>query len=228
MSLTLYSNYVNSAGERVRIALALKGIKADYISVSEIGRRAYAQVNPQGLVPALRIATPEGDHIVQQSTAILEWLEETYPEPQLLPTDPILRAQSRGFAQAITSEMHAIDVIRIRRFLADDLEIPKEKIDRWQEHWFTRGFTALEELLARRETTWPFCFGDQPGWADLHLIPQVRKGLTRFAVGMQSYPRITGIWEACKDLPEFVSAAPENQPDWPGQIVEPVLPPETD
>ncbi|MEM7424382.1 MAG: glutathione S-transferase N-terminal domain-containing protein, partial [Pseudomonadota bacterium] len=162
MALTLYSNYVNSAGERVRIAMGLKGIEYDYISVSQIGRAAYKKINPQGLVPALRI----DGQIIPQATAILEWLEEAYPAPALLPPDPIVRAQARGFAQAITSEMHAIDVIRVRRFLADELDLDQPRIDRWQHHWFHAGFTALEALLARRQRAWRCCFSDGPGWAD--------------------------------------------------------------
>ena len=221
-ALTLYSNYVNSAGERVRIAMALKGIEYEYVSVGQIGRAAYAKINPQGLMPALSI----DGRIVQQATAILEWLEETYPDPPLLPADPILRAQARGFAQAITSEMHAIDVIRVRRFLADDLGIEDDGITRWQMNWFHVGFRALEEILRRRDTAWLCCFGDTPGWADLHLIPQVQKGLTRFNVDMSEYPLINGIYEACGNHPAFVAARPQNQSDWPGQIIEPAIPPE--
>lgn len=221
-ALTLYSNYVNSAGERVRIAMALKGIEYEYVSVGQIGRAAYAKINPQGLMPALSI----DGRIVQQATAILEWLEERYPDPPLLPADPILRAQARGFAQAITSEMHAIDVIRVRRFLGDELGMDDARIARWQMHWFHVGFRVLEEILRRRDTAWRCCFGDTPGWADLHLIPQVQKGLTRFNVDMSEYPLINGINEACGDHPAFVAARPQNQPDWPGQIVEPAIPPE--
>ena len=220
MSLTLYSNYVNSAGERVRIAMALKGIEYSYISVGQIGRAAYREINPQGLMPALDI----DGRIIQQATAILEWLEETHPAPPLLPRDPIVRAQARGFAQHIVSEMHAIDVIRVRQFLKNDLGLVDDAIDSWQHHWFHKGFTALEEQLARRETAWRCCFGDEPGWADLHLAPQVQKGLTRFNVDMGDYPLINGVYKACENHPAFVAARPENQPDWPGKIIEPAIP----
>lgn len=222
MALTLYSNYVNSAGERVRIAMGLKGIEYDYISVSQIGRAAYKKINPQGLVPALRI----DGQIIPQATAILEWLEEAYPAPALLPPDPIVRAQARGFAQAITSEMHAIDVIRVRRFLADELDLDQSRIDRWQHHWFHAGFTALEALLARRQRAWRCCFSDGPGWADLHLVPQVRKGLTRFNIDVSAYPLIEQIYTICKDHPAFIAAMPEHQPDWPGYMREPVIVPD--
>ncbi|MDP6875675.1 MAG: maleylacetoacetate isomerase [Alphaproteobacteria bacterium] len=216
---TLYSNYLNSAGERVRIALALKGIEYDYVSVGEMGWDVYETINPQRLMPALKI----GEQIVPQATAILEYLEETYPDPALLPADPVLRAQARGFAQHVVSEMHAIDVIRVRRFLHHELGVEQAGIEHWQRHWFAKGFTALEELLTRRQTAWPFCFGETPGWADLHLVPQVAKGLTRFDVDMSPYPLIDGVFKACVELPAFIAATPAAQPDYPGKLIEPQL-----
>lgn len=219
MKLTLYSNYVNSAGERVRIALALKSIDYTYVSVGTIGWEAYEKINPQRLMPALEI----GGQMIPQSTAILEYLEETYRNPALLPADPVLRAQARGFSQHIVSEMHAIDVIRVRRFLHNELAIDQAGIDHWQRHWFATGFTVLEELLARRQTPWPYCFGETPGWADLHLIPQVRKGLSRFDVDMSPYPLIDDVFKACVGLPAFIAAAPQAQSDYPGEIIEPKL-----
>lgn len=219
MTLTLYSAYLNSAGHRVRIALALKEIPYSYVSVRQIGKEAYLRINPQGLMPALQI----GERIVPQATAILEYLEEIFPEPALLPADPVTRAQARGFAQAITSEMHAIDVIRIRRFLNNQLGVDQAGIDRWQRHWFTQGFDALEEILRRRSHPWHFTFDDRPGWADLHLVPQVHKGIVRFSVDMSPWPLIAGIYERCQHMPAFRAAMPEAQPDWPGQIEEPPL-----
>jgi len=219
MTLTLYSNYVNSAGERVRIALALKGIDYEYVSVGEISWEVYERINPQRLMPALKI----GDQIVPQATAILEYLEETYPKPALLPADPVLRAQARAFAQHVVSEMHAIDVIRVRRFLHNQLGVDQEGIAHWQNHWFANGFAALEELLARRQTAWTFCFGETPGWADLHLTPQVTKGIARFNVDMAPYPLISGIHKACVTLPAFIAATPAEQPDYPGRVIEPKL-----
>jgi maleylacetoacetate isomerase len=217
--LKLFSNYLNSAGERVRIALALKGLDYDYIPVSSIGWDEYEKVNPQRLMPALKL----GDDVIPQSTAILEYLEERFPEPALLPSDPVIRAYARGFAQHITSEMHAIDVIRIRRFLSNELHVDQEGIDRWQAHWFAKGFRALEELLSRRSAPWPFAFGEQPGWADLHLVPQVRKGLSRFNLDMTPYPLLEGVFAQCVDLPAFIAATPQQQPDYPGALIEPVL-----
>jgi maleylacetoacetate isomerase len=219
MSLTLYTNYLNSAGERVRIALALKEIDYDYVSVGQIGWDAYREINPQGLMPALKI----NDQIVAQSTAILEFLEENYSTRPLLPADPVMRARARAFAQHITSEMHAIDVIRVRRFLNKKLGVDESGIKLWQLHWFQVGFAALEEILVRRETAWPYCFGSEPGWADLHLVPQVAKGVTRFSIDMSSFPLIQGIFERSEAHPAFIAATPKMQPDYPGKLIEPKL-----
>lgn len=213
--LTLYTRYQNSAGERVRIALALKGIDYTYVSVGSSGDVSwddYEKINPQRLMPALQI----GYEIVAQSTAILEYLEEVFPETPLLPSDPILRAQARSFAQHIVSEMHAIDVTRVRQFLANELQVDQAGQDVWHRHWFAMGFTALEELLDRRDTAWRFCFGDTPGWADLHLVPQVRKGISRLDLDMGQYPHIDRVFKACVELPVFIAASPEAQKDFPG------------
>jgi maleylacetoacetate isomerase len=221
MKLTLFSNYLNSAGERVRIALALKDIEYEYVSVGQLGWDAYEKINPQRLMPALKIA----EQVIPQSTAILEYLEETYRAPALLPRDPVLRARARGFAQHITSEMHAIDVIRVRRFLSNELGVDHHGLDHWQRHWFATGFAALEELLVRRDQGTPYCYGVEPGWADLHLVPQVRKGLSRFNVDMTAYPLIRGIFENCIRHPAFIAATPEQQVDYPGRLIEPTLTP---
>ena len=219
MALTLYSNSVNSAGERVRIALALKGVAYDYVSVPAIGLQAYREINPQGLMPALSV----DERHFAQATAILEYLEETYPKPPLLPADPIRRAEARAFGQHIASEMHAIDVIRIRRFLFQRLDVGRDGIDRWQRHWFEAGFNTLEEQLRRREKAWPFCYGQAPGWADLHLVPQVRKGVGRFDIDVAPFPLIAGIFERCRTLPAFIAAEPKNQPDHNPEWKEPPL-----
>ncbi|MEM7406475.1 MAG: maleylacetoacetate isomerase [Pseudomonadota bacterium] len=219
MSLTLYSNYLNSAGERVRIALALKDIAYEYVSVRVIGWEAYTEINPQRLMPALRI----DNETVVQSTAILEYLEERFPEPALLPADPVERARVRGFAQHITSEMHAIDVIRVRRFLGNELGVDQAGLAKWQAHWFKTGFNALETMLSRRPVHTPCCFSETPGWADLHLMPQVQKGLTRFGLDLEPYPHIAAVYAACVDHPAFIAARPEQQPDYPGELIEPPL-----
>ena len=220
MTLSLYSNYLNSAGQRVRIALGLKGIDYQYLSVRAMGWDAYEQVNPQRLMPALDV----NGQIIVQATAILEYLEEEYPNTYpLLSSDPIRRALARGFAQHITSEMHAIDVIRVRRFLHNELGVDETGLDAWHEHWFDKGFNALEQQLRQRTHQWPYCFGDVPGWADVHLVPQVEKGISRFALDMSVFPLLNGVYLRCRDLPAFVQARPEHQPDFPGELVEPTL-----
>ena len=212
--LTLYSRFVNSAGERVRIALALKAIDYRYVSIEDLGRDRYRELNPQGLLPALEV----DGQIFAQATAILEYLEESYPEPALLPADPLTRARARAFAQHITSEMHAIDVIRVRRFLGKQLGVDEAGVDAWQAHWFKTGFTALETALRERAQSFDYCYSDTPGWADLHLVPQVRKATTRFEVAMSFYPTIMAVAERAMAHPAFIAAAPENQTDYPGEL----------
>jgi len=206
----LYTYHRNSAGERVRIALNLKGVAYDYVSAMALGDR-YAQVNPQGLMPALEV---EG-RIIAQSGAILEWLEETHPDPPLLPADPLTRAQARGFGQHIAAEMHALTIIRVRRYLAETMGADASAIEAWQNHWMTLGFAALEAALAARPEPWPFAFGETPGWADLHLIPQLRNA-RRFGCDVSPYARLLSVETRCIDLPAFRDARPENQPDYPG------------
>ena len=219
MAMKLYSNFVNSAGERVRIALGLKQLPYEYVSVPAIGYDAYRHINPQGLMPALEV----DGRVFAQATAILEYLEEVFPEHPLFPADPILRGQARSFGQHITSEMHAIDVIRVRRFLYRSLNVDEAGVALWQKHWFDVGFNTLEELLRQRDEQWPFCFGEAPGWADLHLVPQVRKGISRFNLDMAPFPLIGGIFERCRVLPAFIAAEPKNQPDYAGSWSEPPL-----
>jgi len=214
MKLRLYSNSFNSGGERVRIALALKHIEYEYISIKDIGWKAYRVINPQALMPTLAV----DDVLITQSTAILEYLEETYPEPALLPTEPLQRALARAFGQAVASEMHAIDVGRVRRFLEGELGVAESGTERWSDHWMREGFTALETLLERRPWRSDYCYGDEPGWADLFLIPQVRKGLTRFDLDISGFPLIAHIYARCEQHPAFIAAAPEQQQDYTGPM----------
>lgn len=210
--LRLYSNAYNSGGERVRIAMALKRLNYEYVSIKDLGWDAYRRINPQGLLPTLLVdGVP-----VTQSTAILEYLEETYPERPLLPSDPLVRALARAFAQVIASEMHAVDVRRVRRFLGDALAVPDAGLEQWSDHWMHEGFSTLEALLARRPTPWSYCYGEAPGWADLFLVPQVRKGVSRFDLDLSRFPGVARIYERCSSQPAFVAAAPEHQSDYGG------------
>lgn len=208
--MRLISRWQNSAGERVRIALNLKGISYRYAPVSSLEAGEYHRLNPQGLLPALDI----GGQVVPQSSAILAYIEETYPDPSLLPDDPALRAQARGFAAHIASEMHSLTVQRVRRFLHDDLGGNEEQVKRWVLHWLGLGFAALEETLTQREIQSPFCFSDHPGWADLHLVPQMSNA-RRLGHDLTPYPRLLAVEQRCVVLDAFRSARPEAQPDFP-------------
>jgi maleylacetoacetate isomerase len=205
------SRWQNSAGERVRIALNLKGIAYEYIPVRSLPPGEYRRLNPQGLLPTLEI----GGRFMAQSAAILEFLEETYPQPPLLPGDPVLRAQARAFGAHVAAEMHAITVNRVRHFLEADLSLAATAVDRWVQHWLEAGFVALEAELGRRPVDWPFCFGDEPGWADLHLVPQLAAA-RRLRCDLSPYIRLLAVEARCVSLDAFIRARPEAQPDFPG------------
>lgn len=200
--MKLYTTPHSTASERVRLALLLKGLEFTEITATDMDRVHYLGVNPSGLVPALAL----NGQIIAQSNAILHFLEATFPQKPLLPDDPFLRANALALAQHITSEMHAIDVTRIRRFLKEQMGLNDRDLGRWSHHWFAEGFRVLEETLARRAKATTYCFGDDPGWADLHLVPHVRKAVERFQVDMTPYPNIRAVYDRCKVLPEFIEA----------------------
>lgn len=208
--MKLFTYHRNSAGERIRIALNLKDIDYTYVSVPTLGGDGFRAINPQRLMPAVEI----NGRVVAQSTAILEYLEESYPEPPLLPAEPVTRAEARSFGQLIACDLHPINVNRVRRYLVDELKVSEPDTQRWYEHWVTEAFTALEEILRRRRTDWPFCFGETPGWADLHLVPQVRNA-RRFDCDLAPYPLLTTIDARCVELDAFKRAHPTQQPDYP-------------
>ncbi|CAN7196373.1 maleylacetoacetate isomerase [Neorhizobium tomejilense] len=211
--MRLLSRWQNSAGERVRIALNLKAIPYTYLPVGSLAPGEYLRLNPQGLLPALDI----GGQIIPQSSAILDYLEESHALPALLPKDPLLRAQARGFAGLIASEMHSITVQRVRRFLQTDLELNSEKVQQWVLHWLTSGLKALEETLRDRHEHFAFCFSDEPGWANLHLIPQLSNA-RRLGCDLSAYPELLAVEAKCVELPAFRLARPEAQPDFPSAI----------
>ena len=208
--MRLLSRWQNSAGERVRIALRLKGLRFTYVPVSSLAPGEYKGLNPQGLLPALDV----GGRIIAQSSAILDYLEDTYPDPSLLPSEPIARAQARAFGALVVSEMHAITVQRVRRFLQHELMVDDAGVARWVRNWMALGFEALEVTLAQRTSQWPFCFGDEPGWADLHLVPQMSTA-RRLGCELAPYPLLLAVEDRCNRLDAFRSSRPEAQPDFP-------------
>lgn len=213
MKLTLYSRYRNSAGQRVRTALNIKGVDYEYISVGDTGaisKEAYLDVNPQGLIPTLVI---DGEKVTQ-STALIEFIEETFPGPSLFPSDPVARARSRAFGQIIACEMHAVGVGRMRRNLHDEHGLSKDEVRRWYEHWLHHGYQTLESLMRQRSTATPFCYDDKPTLGDLYLVPQLYNSRL-FEIDLSSYPLLCEIDERCRSLPTFDKAMPQNQPDFP-------------
>jgi len=216
MKLTLYSRYRNSAGQRVRTALNIKGVDYEYIAVGATGaisKEDYLAVNPQGLIPTLVI---DGEKVTQ-STALIEFIEETFDGPSLLPEDPVARARSRAFGQVIACEMHAVGVGRIRRNLADEHGLSKDDVRRWYEHWLHHGYATLEDLLRQRTEPTSFCYDEKPTLCDLYLVPQLFNS-RMFGIDLSPYPLLCAVDERCRALPAFDKAMPENQPDFPGEL----------
>lgn len=202
--MRLYSRWQNSAGERVRIALNLKSIDYEYVPISALSKQEYLRINPQGLLPTLEV----GGNFIAQSSAILDYLEETVPTHPLLPTDPIIKAQAKAFAAHISSEMHPLTQMRIQKMIGT------ERAQDWVQHWHRVGFSALEQTLKLKKKKTDFCFGEEPGWADLHLIPQLANA-RRFNVDLSPYPLLLTIEARCIELGAFKKARPENQIDYP-------------
>jgi len=210
--MQLHNFFRSGTSHRLRIALNLKGLRYDYVAVdlrkNAHQSAAFKALNPQGLVPAL----VEGDLVLTQSVAILEWLEERYPTPALLPVDVNDRARVRALAAIVGCDIHPINNKRIldtlrARFVADDAAI-----NAWCGTWISAGFEALETLLQADPQRGAFCFGNTPTLADVYLIPQVESA-RRFQVDLAPYPAIVAIDQACSALEAFARAAPAVQPD---------------
>lgn len=211
--MKLYSYFRSSAAYRVRIALALKGLAFDIVPVHLVNNGGeqkspdYTAINPQQLLPSFE--TDEGE-IITQSLAILEFLEENYPQVSLLPTDKIARAKVRALCQIIACDIHPIDNLRVLKYLKNTLEVTEEQKNAWYQHWVYEGFNAIEKLLPDNPK---FCFGDSPTLADCCLIPQVYNAI-RFECDMTNYPKIWQIYQHCNTLPSFIEASPEQQVDF--------------
>jgi maleylpyruvate isomerase len=209
--MILYGHALSSASYRVRIALNLKGLKFTSVLLDlragEQRHERFLQINSQGFVPALAL---DDGTVLTQSAAIIEYLDEIHPRPPLLPQAPAARARVRALSQAVTCDVHPLNNLRVLQYLEKDLGHEKAARDAWYGHWVRLGFDALERRLVQDAETGRFCHGDAPTLADICLVPQVFNA-RRFAVDLEAYPRIVGIDAACREMPEFQSAAPDRQ-----------------
>ncbi len=212
--MKLYSYWRSSAAYRVRIALNLKGLDYEVVPVhllKEGGEQYLAEYrsrNPQGLLPAL----VDGDICLGQSLAILDYLEERYPEPPLLPQTLAERSFARQFSLAVACDIHPLNNLRVLKYLKQTMQQEDEARNAWYHHWIKTGFSALEQLLNGRNRQGPYCLGRQVTIADACLVPQMYNA-RRFEVSMNDYPNLVEIEQACMELEAFRQAAPENQVD---------------
>lgn len=210
--IKLYTLYRSSAAYRVRIALNLKNLSYDSIpkalAKGEHRTPEYLAVNPQGLIPAI-----ETDGVVlSQSLAIIEYLNERYPEPPFLPDTPVARAHVRSLALAVACDIHPLNNLRVLNYLRNELGQGDEGVNTWYRHWINEGFKGLEVELARHSTQRRFCYGDALSIADICLVPQVFNA-NRFKVDLAPFPTIAAISSHLEGLPAFAAARPEVQPD---------------
>lgn len=208
--MKLHGYFRSSASYRVRIALNLKGLSADHLShhlrKGEQRDPAYLTINPQGLVPALQ---DDAGAVLTQSLAIIEWLEETRPQPALLPKDPLRRAKVRAFAQVLACDTHPVQNLKVLARLRE-LGLPEEQVTGWAAWANREGLAACEALIAGE--TGPFCFGEAPTIADLCLVPQLFNA-RRFGVDVAGFPRLLKAEAAAQAMKAFADAAPDKQAD---------------
>ena len=217
--LRLYSYWRSSAAYRVRIGLNLKGLRYETVPVhlvrdgGEQHQPEYAALNPQQVVPTLT----HGVRVIRQSLAILEYLDEAWPSPRLLPMTARDRARVRSLALLVAADIHPLNNLRVLQYFENTWSVPQGEREEWVKHWIVEGFQAMESLLANDAATGVYCHGQAPGLADCCLVPQVYNA-RRFGVDMAAFPTIARIEAACLELPAFAEARPEKQPD----AVEPV------
>jgi maleylpyruvate isomerase len=213
-SMKLYTYFRSSAAYRVRIALNLKGLDYQAVPVhllnngGEQRQADYLAINPAGLLPALDV----DGAVLTQSLAIIEYLEEVYPQVALLPTAPLSRARVRSLAQAIACDIHPLGNLRVLKYLKDVLQLDEAAKLAWLRHWIGEGLATLESQLAASPDTGLFTHGDTPGMADCCLVPQVFNA-RRFGIDLDAYPAVARIDTACASLPAFIAAHPSQQPD---------------
>ncbi len=208
--MELFNYFRSSASYRVRIALALKGLDYDYKAVhlaqnEQLGE-SYTSVSASRLVPLLR----DGDHLLTQSLAIIEYLDETHPQPPLLPPTPLERARVRALAMDIACEIHPLNNLRVLRYLVKSLQVSEDDKNRWYRHWVETGLEVVERQLLAQPGT--YCHGDSPTLADCTLVPQIFNA-RRFDCRLDHVPQVMRVFDACMKLPAFENTRPENCPD---------------
>ena len=211
--MKLYGYFRSSAAYRVRIALNLKSLSYEQVSVLLAKGAQYqpefGALSPQQLVPVLY--NDDGERLLQ-SLAIIEYLDQIYPQPRLLPEEPLQRHRVQSLALSIACEIHPLNNVRVLNYLTRELKVSEQQKQAWYAHWVKTGFDALESRLAREAATGRYCHGDRVGFADIALVPQVANA-NRFKVDMSAYPTIRRINDACLELDAFRRAMPDNQPD---------------
>ncbi len=219
MSNILYDYFRSSAAYRVRIALNLKGIDAEHFyinlkpGIDQQHNEDYRKLNPQGRVPFYcETVNTETDFQLGQSVAILEYLEDVYPDPALLPSDPQLKAKIRQLASIIACDIHPLNNLSVLKYIKKEFSADEAAMNKWYSNWIHQGFNAVEMIINTNKNDGPFCFGDKLTMADCYLIPQVYNA-RRFSVPLDQFPEIQKIDEHCKTLDAFQKAAPEIQAD---------------
>ena len=209
--MKLYNYFRSSASYRVRIALALKGLDYDYMPVhlarNEQLASAYSALSVTQLVPLLQ----DGENLIGQSLAIIEYLEETHPTPSLLPAYPVERARVRALALDVACEIHPLNNLRVLRYLVGDLKLSEDDKNRWYRHWVEQGLAAVERQL-ESPFTGRYCHGETPTLADVVLVPQIFNA-QRFNCQLSHVPKVMQVFEACMLLDAFSSTQPANCPD---------------
>ncbi|MFP3556987.1 maleylacetoacetate isomerase [Paraburkholderia sp. SIMBA_049] len=212
--MKLYNYFRSTSSYRVRIACNLKGLPYEYVPVhlnrngGEQFAADFSSLNPQQLVPLLI----DGTSLISQSLAIIEYLEECYPDVALLPSPSIDKVRVRQLSQYIACEMHPLNNLRVLKYLTGPLQLSAEQRQAWTVHWLTRGLEALERELDGRAARGKFCFGNTPTMADCCLVPQLYSA-RRFGVDVEAYPALRAIDAECHTLDAFQSAHPDRQPD---------------